>query len=108
MKVEQFEAPGLKITRTFDPWNGAYYIAWKPDVSMWFQDRKAMLKFAAWPSKTPTGDRLREWLKSFESDAPTKGPTMPEQLSEEVLSTGFGPECHLDESDPNFQTRTVI
>lgn len=108
MKVEQFEAPGLKITRTFDPWNGAYYIAWKPDVSMWFQDRKAMLKFAAWPPKTPTGDRLRDWLKSFESDAPTKGPTAPEQLSEEVLSTGFGPECHLDESDPNFQTRTVI
>ena len=108
MKVEQFEAPGLKITRTFCPFNGAYYIAWKPNVSMWFQDRKAMLKFAAWPPKTPTGDRLRDWLKSFDSDAPTKGPTMPEQLSEEVLSTGFGPECHLDESDPNFQTRTVI
>lgn len=108
MKIDQFEAPGLKVTRTFDPWNGAYYIAWKPDVSMWFQDRKPLLKFVAWPPKTPTGDRFREWLKSFESDAPSKKVSMPERLSDEVLTTGFGPECHLDESDPNFQTRTVI
>jgi len=108
MKIDQFDAPGLRISRTYDAWNGAYYIAWKPDVSMWFQDRKAMLKFVSWPPKTPTGDRLREWLKSFESDAPTKGQPIAEKLSEEVLKTGFGPECHLDETDPNFQTRTVI
>lgn len=107
MKIEQFEAPGLKVTRTFDPWNGAYYICWKPDVSMWFQDRKAMLKFIAWPPKTPTGDRLREWLKSFESDAPTKEAAKLEVLSAEVKATGFGPECHLDESDPNYQTKMV-
>lgn len=108
MKVDQFEAPGLRITRTYDPWNGAFFIAWKPDVSMWFKDRKAMLKFAAWPPKTPTGDRLREWLKGFETDKATKVVGQPQQLSEEVKATGFGPECHLDETDPNFQTRTVI
>ncbi len=39
---------------------------------MWFKDRKAMLKFAAWPPKTPTGDRLREWLKGFETDKPLR------------------------------------
>ena len=108
MKVDQFEAPGLKVTRTFDPWNGAYYIAWKTNVSMWFQDRKPLLKFVSWPPKTPTGDRFREWLNSFESDSPSKTVAVPEKLSDEVLTTGFGPECHLDESDPNFQTRTVI
>lgn len=107
MKIEQFEAPGLKVTRTFDPWNGAYYICWKPDVSMWFQDRKAMLKFISWPPKTPTGDRLREWLQGFESDAPTREVTKLEVLSSEVKATGFGPECHLDESDPNYQTKMV-
>jgi hypothetical protein len=24
-----------------------------------------------------------------------------------LLATGFGPECHLDESDPNYQTKMV-
>jgi hypothetical protein len=108
MKTEHFEAPGLKVSRTFSPHSGAWYIAWKPYVSMWFTDRKALLKFVSWPPKTPTGDRLREWLKSFESDAPTKEATELEVLSPEVKATGFGPECHLDESDPNYQTRTVI
>lgn len=72
MQIQQFEAPGLRITRTFDGWNGAHYIVWKPSVSMWFRDRKAMLKFVSWPVKTPTGDRLREWLKECGDDAATK------------------------------------
>lgn len=108
MKTEHFEAPGLKVSRTFSPHSGAWYIAWKPYVSMWFTDRKALLKFAAWPAKTTTGDRLREWLKGFESDAPASKVDPASTLSDEVKATGFGPECHLDESDPNYQTRTVI
>ena len=104
MKVEQFQAPGLRITRTYSPDSGAFYIAWKPDVSMWFQDRKAMLKFAAWPPKTPTGDRLREWLKGFESDAPTKQAPRLEVLSPELKATGFGPECHDGEMRAEYET----
>ena len=108
MKIEQFEAPGLKVTRTYDPWNGSYWICWVPNKTQWFKDRKVMLKFIAWPPKTPTGDRLREWLDSFETDEPTRFVDRPEELSEEVKATGFGPECHLDESDPNYATKTVI
>lgn len=104
MRVEQFQAPGLRITRTYSPDSGAFYIAWKPDVSMWFQDRKAMLKFAAWPPKTPTGDRLREWLKGFESDAPTKQAPRLEVLSPELKATGFGPECHDAEMRAEYET----
>jgi len=41
----------------------------------------------------------------------TGGPLMEGKapnLSQELLATGFGPECHgLDESDPQFQTRTI-
>jgi hypothetical protein len=109
MKADTFTAPGLLVVRQWDRWNGALFIAWKPSVSMAFRERKALLKFVAWPIKTPTGDRFREWLNSFEPQAPepaaaTKSP----ELSPELLATGFGPECHLDESDPNYQTRTVI
>lgn len=107
MKRETFEAPGLRVERQWDRWNGALFIAWKPYVSMAFRERKPLLKFVAWPTKTPTGDRFREWLNSFEQQKPE--PQVPEPaLSEELLATGFGPECHLDEADPNYQTRTVI
>ena len=105
MKIEQFEAPGLKVTRTYDRGSGEFFIAWKPDVSMWFKDRKAMLKFVAWPPKTPTGDRLRDWLNSFANEEPK---AVVDGLTAEVMETGFGPECHLDESDPNYATKTVI
>lgn len=116
MKRETFEAPGLRVERQWDRWNGALFIAWKPHVSMAFRERKLLLKFVAWPTKTPTGDRFREWLNSFEQQPnetePLTSPPLVQgseaSLSQELLATGFGPECHLDESDPNYQTRTVI
>jgi len=106
MKADTFTAPGLMVTRQWDRWNGALFTAGKPSVSMAFRERKALLKFVAWPAKTPTGDRFREWLASFEQQAPEHAPDASE-LSPDVMATGFGPECHLDETDPNYQTRTI-
>lgn len=108
MKQDRFEAPGLLVTRQWDRYNGALYIAWKPSVSMAFRTRKELLKFVAWPIKTPTGDRFREWLDGFEQQEAPPPADQPANLSAEVLATGFGPECHLDETDPNHQTRTII
>jgi hypothetical protein len=34
--------------------------------------------------------------------------TTTDRDQEEVKATGFGPEAHLDESDPNFQCKTVV
>ena len=106
MKADTFTAPGLLVTRQLDRWNGPLFIAWKPSVSMAFRERKALLKFVAWPAKTPTGDRFREWLASFEQQALEPAPDASE-LSPKVMATGFGPECHLDETDPNYKTRTI-
>ncbi len=109
MKTSRFTAPGLFIERQFDRWNGEGFIAWKPHVSQCFSDRKALLRFIAWPAKTPTGDAIREWLKSFvDHEPPADDPQPKSSLSPELQATGFGPECHLDESDPQFQTRTII
>jgi hypothetical protein len=104
VKTAKFTAPGCYIERQWDRWNGASFIAWKPHVSMICRDRKALLRFISWPAKTPTGDRIREWLDSFDQ-APE-----PElrDTSAEIQATGFGPECHLDETDPNHNTRTII
>ena len=113
-RVQRFLCPGaVFIERQVDRWNGESFIAWVPHVSTGFTDRKALLRFVNWPSKTPTGDAIREWLKGFdpvvdsEPSAPDPQPAL--LLSDELLATGFGPEVHaLNESDPNHLTRTII
>ena len=112
MKRERFEAKTLWIETSRD-WNGRYWIAWKPDVSLYFRDCPAMVKWLSWPKGTPTRTSLDSWLDSLaaadaERESRSRDPQPDLPLTDELLATGFGPECHLDESDPNHQTRTVI
>jgi hypothetical protein len=30
------------------------------------------------------------------------------QNEPDLMATGFGPECHLDETNPNYQAKAVI
>lgn len=41
-----------------------YYICWRPNLSTFAEDAKAVLRFARWPASTPTGAALRAWLKA--------------------------------------------
>jgi hypothetical protein len=41
-------------------------------------------------------------------DADREASKVSDGLTAEHVATGFGPECHLDESDPNHKTRTII
>lgn len=91
-----FKAPGVYIERQSD----GHYVVWKPDVSVICIDRKSLLRFVQWPAKTPTGDAIRAWLDQH--PLPMAKPEV------DIKATGFGPECHLDESDPNHHTRTII
>jgi hypothetical protein len=100
MKRDVFAVPGLSVERQWDRWNGALFIAYKPCVSKCFRTRKELLKFVAWPAKTPTGDKLREWLDSFEDHQPPPDDPQPQSsLTDEHLATGFGPECHDIDND---------
>ena len=119
MKRDAFVANGIRIETARD-WTSRWFVCWKPNVSIYCRTRKEVLRFAAWPTKTPTGDSLRAWLDSLEamdqervsksakpliSEAPIEH-TSP-SLSQELLATGFGPECH-EEEDPALSTRMVI
>ena len=95
MPPDVFTAGGLRIERRHDRWNGTSYMAWKPHVSMLFTDRKELLRFIAWPAKTPTGEALRTWLNAAVPD-PKPAP--------EPEASGFGP----DPDDPNHQIRAII
>jgi hypothetical protein len=120
VKRDAFNAGGLRIETSKD-WNGRWFTVWKPHSSIYCRTRKEVLKFAAWPIKTPTGDSLRAWLTSLEemdkervsksaepltSEAPIEQ-TSP-SLSQELLATGFGPEVFQEEEDPALSTRMVV
>lgn len=103
-------------------WNGRYFIAYSSGASVFVRDQKELRRFLKIPKALPMRASLDSWLESLgDTDAKrnsavplTSGATVQEtspSLSQELLATGFGPECHqegLDPSDPNYQTRTVL
>ena len=106
MKPQRFHVPGSvwveRQVRREGP--SPVWVVWKPNTSRGFTDRKAALKFCAWPASTPTGQELRAWFK--ETDEPAG--EAPGLDMERVAAEGFGPEAHLDESEPNHQTKMVV
>ena len=105
MKPKEFRKPGALLVQYRRPREGPpSFLVWKPDTSTICMTRKDLLRFVKWPVKTATGDALREWLDELEKAEPVKAPEI--DLAR-LKAEGFGPESHLDESDPNFQTRIV-
>ena len=102
MKPARFHIPGSLLVERHLRREGPspVYVAWVPNVSMMFTERKALLKFCNWPASTPTGQELRQWLDSFTETAPALE-IDPARLKQE----GWGPEQH---DDPTANTRTVI
>ena len=90
-RAEHFTTATLRIEAQRSD-NGWSFTAWRPGTSQGFNDAASLLRWAAWPAKTPTGDALRQWLSALE------GAPHPEPA----------PGDGLDADDPNHQTRTVI
>ena len=105
-RVVRFTRPTLWIESGRD-WNGRYYIAWQPNTSRGFNDRKELLRWINWPPKTPTGDELRSWLDGLEQASPTELEAAP--VGDANVEGSFDPLAHgLDASDPQHNTRTVV
>jgi len=96
---------------TYVDWSGRVFIPYSSGVTIITRDIKELRKFLGLAPKTPSRDALESWLVSLAAIDDERQSRKTQQtigLSSEVLETGFGPECHLDETDPNHQTRTVI
>jgi hypothetical protein len=96
-KRDAFVSKGIRIETNLD-FDGRWFVCWKPDVSIYCRTRKEVLKFTAWPIKTPTGDSLRGWLDGLEQ-MDQERVSRKDGLSQELLDTGFGPECHDVDND---------
>lgn len=90
MKIQRFHVPGSLLVERHRQIDGPVFVAWKPNTSMLFADRKALLKFCAWPPSTPTGQELRAWLDSFEETIEPE----PQVDFDRLKAEGFGPEQH--------------
>jgi hypothetical protein len=95
-----WSAKSLRIETGRD-FNGRFFLVWKPNVSMFFRDRKDMIRWIKWPKGTPTRASLDSWLDSMEADD-SKKKGQDHDPVEEVDPAA------LDSSDPNYQTRVVI
>jgi len=79
MKSQRFQAGSLLIERTHQREGPPIvYTVCNGKTSRLFTDQKLLLKFVKWPTKTPGGDSLREWLASFDQKA--KAPAFTEAV----------------------------
>ena len=104
LKLSQYQT--VETSRDF---NGRYYIAYSKGASVFLREPRELRRFLKIPKSIPLREVLDGWIAGLEqADSARIQPKEQEGLSAELLATGFGPEAHLDESDPNYQTRTVI
>ena len=111
MKRTRLQLGQSMSVETAKDFNGRFFICYAKGASVFLRDAKEVRRFMKLPLKTTSRDLLDEWLAGFESSGHNTTLQNQEQsppLSTELLQSGFGPECHLDEADPNFQTRTII
>lgn len=107
---ERLHLPTGMSVETFRDWNGRGYIAYAKGASMFFREPAEVRRFLKLPKGTTSRESLDSWIASLELADRQRGAGDPQPevaLTDEQLATGFGPECHLDESDPNYATRTI-
>jgi len=104
MRRERLHLGGGMSIETGRDINGRFFIAHARSASVWIRCQRELRRFLRLKGSTTSRAALDSWLDSLQAtDAERAEPSRAE-----VLATGFGPECHLDETDPNHSTRTVI
>ena len=104
MKRDRLRLSPHQSIETYRDGLGRAFIAYSNGASVLVRDVAELRRFLKVPKGIPMRASLDSWLDSLQAtDAERIEPSRAE-----VLATGFGPECHLDESDPNHNTRTVI
>jgi len=107
MKRERLDLGGWMAVETSVDHNGRFFIGYAKNTSFYFRCTKELRNFLKLPAGSATRQLLDDWLHGLDQhDASRHAPDADKTA--ELQATGFGPECHLDETDPNYQTRTVI
>lgn len=104
MRRDRLNLQGGMTVETGRDINGRFFIAHARSAAVWIRCPRELRRFLRLKGSTTSRAALDSWLDSLQAtDAERAEPSR-----DEVMATGFGPECHLDETDPNHATRTVI
>ena len=107
MKRDRLALSQHQTVETYRDATGRCFVAYSGGASVFIREIAELRRFLKIPKGLPMRESLDSWLASL-SDQDAKRQPAPSQATAELLATGFGPECHLDESDPNHATRTII
>ena len=106
MKPERLHLSQQQSVETNLDGNGRYYIVYSGRASVFRRDPIEVRQFLKLPKGIPSRESFDSWIASLQAaDEARAQKKLDKQIDH---TTGFGPECHLDESDPNYNTRTVI
>jgi hypothetical protein len=100
MKTRLFESRGLRVEAQRGPDGWGFYV-WRPHVSVFFLDRKELIRWTGYSKGLPTRVALDEWLDSLNQG---KAPNL-EQDPTLLKETTWGPEAHED--DPTANTKMI-
>lgn len=90
--------------------NGRYFIAYAGGASVFIREIAELRRFLKLPKSIPMRESLESWLSSLaDMDAKRGKGDVEVPVGDANVEGSFDPLAHgLDESDPQFQTRTVI
>lgn len=113
MKRERLHLSRYQSVETYRDFNGRAYIACSSTASMLFRDVGELRRWLKLPKGIPSRESFDSWIASLEAAdqqrAFNKAGAVQgtvSSLTQELLETGFGPECHLDD-DPTANTKMI-
>ena len=109
MKRDTLRLSQHQFIETSRDHNGRYFIAYSGGASVFIREIAELRRFMKLPKSIPMRESLESWLASLaDMDAKRRG-DVPAALGDAQVEGSFDPLAHaLDESDPQFNTKTVI
>ena len=109
MKRDTLRLSQHQFIETSRDHNGRYFIAYSGGASVFIREIAELRRFMKLPKSIPMRESLESWLASLaDMDAKRRG-DVPAPLGDAQVEGSFDPLAHaLDESDPQFNTKTVI
>ena len=106
MKRERLHLSRYQSVETYRDWNGRAYIACSSTASMLFRDVSELRRWLKLPKGIPSRESFDSWIASLEAADQERVNKRAEPLTQQLLESGFGPECHLDD-DPTANTKMI-
>ena len=104
MKTSRFVRDGLFVERCIrrEGPSPVFIVCYRGKAWVEFEP-KAIRKACHMSKGLPSREAFDKWIAEFETTEKA-----PELDMQRIASEGFGPEAHLDHTDPNYQTKTVL